>query len=139
MAKARRHPRALLDELRTLRNTEALHGVCEELGIRLLVAFGSALRTDGSEPRDLDLAAELDDGRDFPEVVAQVIRWLRSDAVDLLDLRHAGVVARYEALVKGELLYEREPGTFDGQRIAAALRFADTRWIRDLQLEALRQ
>lgn len=130
-------PRAVLDELRRLHDAGELAATCRELGITLLVVFGSATDDDVDEPRDLDLAILLEPGRDLVSVVASMMGWLRSDAIDVLDLSRADVVARYEALAGGEPLYEGEPGSFDELEIAAVLRMADTRWLRDLRLRAL--
>jgi predicted nucleotidyltransferase len=136
MVMTTRSPAMILDELRTLRADGALASVCEEHGIGLLVVFGSVL-TAGASPGDIDLAVMLDEGRDPIRVTGAIIGWLRTNDVDVLDLRHADVVARYEALAKGELLYERDHGTFDELQIASVLRCADTQWLRDLQLAAL--
>jgi predicted nucleotidyltransferase len=130
-------PRAVLDELRRLHEAGGLAATCRELGIRLLVVFGSATDDEVEEPQDLDLAVLLEPGRDIVSVVAAMMSWLGSDAIDVLDLSRADVVARYEALAGGDLLYEQEPGTFDELEIAAVLRMADTKWLRDLRLRAL--
>jgi hypothetical protein len=76
-----------------------------------LVAFGSGVDEDVAEPRDLDLAVLVESDRDFVSVVASMIGWLGSEAIDVLDLSRADVVARYEAQAGGELIYERGPGT----------------------------
>lgn len=134
---ADRAPRDVLDDLRCLRDTGQVAAVCEDLGIVLLVAFGNALDEGVAEPRDLDLAVQLEPDRDLPGVVASLLDRLGSSAIDVLDLARADVVARYESLAGGELLHERDPGTFDDLEIAAVLRMADTRWLRELRLEAL--
>jgi hypothetical protein len=131
-----RTPADVLEELRHLRATGALASLCEDRGIRMLVAFGSILQHP-SAARDLDLAVVLDDPVDFIATVGEMIGWLRSDAIDVLDLRRADAVARYEALARGELLHEAEPGAFHELQISAVAHFADTQWLRDLQLEAL--
>jgi predicted nucleotidyltransferase len=135
---APRPPSTILAELRGLRDTNQLASTCAELGIELLVAFGSTL-VEEAAPRDLDLAVLFSSDRDPIRATGEIIGWLRTDDVDVLDLRRAEVVARYEALAKGELLYERTYGTFDELQVTAVLRYADTRWLRDLQLEAMRR
>lgn len=130
-------PRVVLEELRRRRESGDLEAPCREQGITLLVAFGSAVDPEHTHPRDLDLAVLLDPGRDFVAVVADMMRWLRSDDIDVMDLARADVVARYESLAGGELLYERDSATFDELEIAAVLRMADTKWLRDLRLRAL--
>ncbi|MEX2620222.1 MAG: nucleotidyltransferase domain-containing protein [Egibacteraceae bacterium] len=130
-------PRTVLDELRRRREAATLEEACRDLGIVLLVAFGSAVDERVTEPGDLDLAVLLEADRDLVEVVSRMMAWLASDDIDVLDLARADVVVRYEALAGTELLYQRDSDTFDELEIAAVLRMADTRWLRELRLEVL--
>jgi hypothetical protein len=131
-------PRAALNQLRRDARTGRLARLCQETGIELLVAFGSATDADWPlPPRDLDLAAVLASGSDLLQVLDALATHLGFDRIDVMDLSRAGDVARAQALRRGELLYELTPGTFAEQQILAMVRQADTRWLRDLQLAAL--
>jgi hypothetical protein len=61
-------PRAALEELRALRASRRIGLWCQDLGVSLLVAFGSAVDDTIADPGDLDLAVLLDAGR---------TKWLR--------------------------------------------------------------
>ena len=63
--------------------------------------------------RDLDIAVLTKRGRSTLELLAELSDLTRLDAIDLLDLGRAGPVATVEALLHGEVLFEREPGTAD--------------------------
>lgn len=112
--------------------------LCAEAGIDLLVAFGSA--TDPRwpvAPRDLDLAVSMTQGSDLLRVIDALTMHLGFDRIDVMDLDRAGTVAGAQALGRGELLYEATRGTFAERQILALVQHADTKWLRDLQLEAL--
>lgn len=52
--------------------------------------------------------------------------WLGIDEIDLRDLRQAGAVAKVEALLHGEVLYEQSAGTADHLLSIAAVEQMDT-------------
>lgn len=131
-------PRAALDQLRREARDGALAQLCQEAGIELLVAFGSATDPDWPvAPRDLDVAVVMTGGSDLLHVIDALMAHLAFEQIDVMDLDRAGSVARAQALGRGELLYERTPGSFAEQQILALVQHADTKWLRDLQLEAL--
>jgi hypothetical protein len=131
-------PQAALDQLRRDARSGGLARLCQEAGIELLVAFGSATDPEWPvPPRDLDLAVALTDGCDLLQALNVLTTHLDSEQIDLMDLGRAGDVARAQALGRGELLYERTPGTFAERQILVMVQQADTKWLRDLQLEAL--
>lgn len=111
---------------------------CAAWGIEMLVAFGSSVDRNGrTGPRDLDLAVTLTGGHALPAVMDALITHLDFEQIDLMDLTRAGIVARAQALGRGELLYEGTLGTFVELQIIALVQHADTQWLRDLELEAL--
>jgi hypothetical protein len=127
-----------LHQLRREARDGTLARFCRESGIGMLVAFGSAVGPDrGQPPRDLDLALVLTGERNLLQVLDSLVVHLGYDQLDLMDLGRADEVARTQALGHGELLYEAAPGTFAEQQILAFVQYADTQWLRDLQLQAL--
>src|SRR5262245_24801576 len=113
-------PREALDQLRREARDGSLAGFCRELGIELLVAFGSAAKpTWPLPPRDLDLAVLMTGSVDLLIVLNGLVDHLRFDQVDVMDLWRAGEVARAQALGSGELLFEEAPGTFAEQQVFA--------------------
>jgi predicted nucleotidyltransferase len=131
-----RTPSTALDELRRIAAAGDLDSFCAHHGIRLLTAHGSAVRPDDGEPRDLDLAVLLQAGADLVAVTTALVRLLRCDVVDVMDLGSAGLVARGAAL-EGEPLYEDEAGLYARMQMATLPLLAETAWIRRLQLEQL--
>lgn len=131
-------PEAALSQLRRDAHDSTLARLCQEAGIALLVAFGSATAPDWpAPPRDLDLAVTLTGECDLLRALIVLTAHLGTERIDMMDLGRAGEVARAQALGRGELLYERTPGSFAEQQIHAIVQHADTKWLRDLQLEAL--
>lgn len=130
-------PRQGLDTLRQAAATGRLDALCDRHGIDLLVAFGSA--TEGADvPRDLDVAVLAGRDTDLAALTADLMRLIGCSTVGVTDLRRAGPVVRARALGPGVVpLYERQRGVFARAQMAALAQELDTRWIRDLGLEAL--
>lgn len=120
----------------------AAEGVLDELGrrqgLRLLVAFGSAVRT-GEQPRDLDIAVAFERGTDGDvlAVLADLVDLTRADRIDIMNLDAAGPVAREQALVACLPLFESDRGAFARAQMAAILERMETAWLRRLDLELL--
>lgn len=118
----------------------SLEDLCREHDVVLLVVFGSALdRPD--QAADLDLAVRLD-----PYHAAKVLPLLDAlseiagkGAVDLMVLNTAGPVAREQALVYGEPLFEATPNVHAEAQIAASMERMDTDHLRQAQLQMLRE
>ncbi|MFP5310781.1 MAG: hypothetical protein ACLGIR_14515 [Actinomycetes bacterium] len=131
-----------LDALATLETMAAdgrLAAFCGEHGIGLLVAFGSAVAVrDGDvdlAPRDLDLA--VSGAHDVVGVTSALVGLVGLDAVDVMDLDRAGIVARASVFERGLPLHEDDPGRFSREAMRALGMAADTAWVRDLQLDRL--
>lgn len=133
-------PTEALTTLRRLAATGELASFCTAHGVDLVVAFGSALQRDPAiPPRDLDVGLLLGDraGADFFGAVSDLIGLVHSDALDVMDLARAGVLAGSEALGTGQLLYERRPGIFAEQQMRALGQRMENGWLFDLQLATL--
>lgn len=131
-------PSAALEQLRLEARRGELADFCEGVGIELLTAFGSATDPDWpAPPRDLDLAVTMTDDTNLLVVINALMTHLDFEQIDVMDLERAGIVARAQALGRGELLHEATRGTFAERQILAVVQSADTKWMRDLQLEAL--
>lgn len=129
-------PAVALEQLRAAAQRGVLAQVCRDHGLRLLVAFGSAL-TRPDQARDLDLAFLPQAAVDTVRLLDDLYRLTGSEAIDLMDLSRAGIVARAQALGHGTPLFEAEPQLFAEEQLVAIARRADTRWLRDLELDAL--
>lgn len=132
-------PRTALATLREAAVTGELDRLCARHGIRLLVAFGSAVREEDGPAHDLDVAVafEPDASPDVVALMDDLSEVAGSGAVDLMDLGRAGPVARERALVATVPLFESEPGAFARAQMAAMLERMDTDWLRRLDLESM--
>jgi predicted nucleotidyltransferase len=86
--------------------------------VELLVLFGSLARADGSAsarrpaPRDIDLGVLYGEDatvRVWWQVEAGLRRFFADRPLDLVDLRSAPPLLRFEVARDGHLLYERRP------------------------------
>ena len=96
----------------------------------------SAPLTDPEGADDVDLAYLA--AKDVPQLdVADAFLERVGDGVDLMDLRLANPIARWEALGPGRILAEQTPGTFAKQQMAAYGEWNDTREFRELALQVM--
>lgn len=99
--------------------------------LRLVLLFGSAASGKTHSKSDIDLAFLFDEPADMLSLTNRVVRLLRSDNVDVVDLRRAGPLLNMSAVRKGILLYEREPGIYSEFCSLAFRMYADTKKFRD--------
>ncbi len=134
-------PLEALEGLRGAAASGDLDRVCEQLGVAMLVVFGSATMPDaGRVPRDLDVAVRLRDATsaDVVDVANALIDLTGTTDIDVMDLATAGVVARARALGPGsEPLYEGEPGAVALAQMAALTYAMETAPMRRRDLELL--
>ena len=122
--------------LSRLRSAEhGLAQLADGFGLRLLVAFGSAVKA--GDPRDLDLAVATERPLDAVAFMESLYQLTGYERFDILDLDRANIVARLEALREGETLFEQVAGEYNERLVQAWALFLDTQWLRDLELEAL--
>ena len=112
---------------------EKLTPLFEEGGLQLVLLFGSMASGKTHERSDIDLGFLFDEPQDILALTNRVIRLLRSDRVDVVDLRHANPLLNFIAATKGELLYERSPGLFNSFYSLAFRRYIDTKKLRNAQ------
>ncbi|MPV38486.1 nucleotidyltransferase domain-containing protein [Georgenia subflava] len=128
-----------LARLRAAADQGELERLCIRRDVDLVVLFGSATRQPATAA-DIDLAIRFEHGRtgDPAAVVTDLIHLTGSDAIDVMDLRRAGPVARFEALGRGvELLYEADPSIFAEAQMFAVRDYLDTKPLRRAQLELM--
>lgn len=130
-----RDPREALERLRTAADAGELDTICERYGVRLLGAFGSAVRGD-TTPADLDIAVSFLEAPDELGLLDALTELTRCDVIDLAVLDRASPVLRAEGMV-GIPLYEHQPGVYAIEQMAALAERRDTEWLRRLDLDAL--
>ena len=138
-----------VEALETLRSAAVdgrLAAMCRRHDVNLVTAFGSTVRTSrtgtyagGRPPRDLDVAVRFTGpGGDLLAVVTDLVELLAWDAVDVMDLARAGVVARSRALGPGcDPLFEAAPGLHALAQMAALTTEMETERLRRWDLELL--
>lgn len=113
-----------------------------EPGVRLAYLFGSFARGEAGPGSDLDVAVVADRELGLLELGALVERLQRAAAglrVDLMDLRRAAPLARFQVVRDGQVLVERDPvARFEFER-AAWREAQDTRHLRRVQQDLLRE
>lgn len=113
---------------------DASHSVPD---LELLVLFGSAARSRARGTSDLDLAVMCQGRADLDAVYLALAPRLRTDRLDLVDLRRAGPLLAFQVARSGILLFERSPGLFRQFQSLASRRYADTRKLREAQRRAI--
>lgn len=115
-----------------------LDEICRARHIHLLGLFGSTARpAEGAEPHDVDVAVSWAGPPDPLGLIADLVVLTGFDAIDLAMVDRADPLLRANALT-GTPLFESAPGAYAVAQMAALAEERDTRWLRDLDLEALR-
>ncbi|MEE9614977.1 MAG: nucleotidyltransferase domain-containing protein [Thermodesulfobacteriota bacterium] len=111
--------------------------IFEEKGLKLVLVFGSVVSGKVHKRSDIDLAFLFDDRPDMLELTNRVIRLLKTDRVDVVDLGRANPLLKFLAARGGRVLYERSPGLFSEFYSLAFRRYVDTKKLRDAQRTAI--
>jgi predicted nucleotidyltransferase len=112
--------------------------VGRDVGARLVVLFGSAVREDGPEPEDLDIGVLGLEPIDVIDVTNRLVRALGVQEVDVVDLRRADPLLMVVVAREGVPLYESDPTEFACFVSLAARRYADTRKFREMERQEIR-
>lgn len=91
---------------------EQLAPLYENPEIDLVILFGSRAAGEMHAESDIDLALRGRGPLDLVAMTNQVTQLLRTDRVDVVDLRRASPVLMMEVVRGGVLLYERSPGLY---------------------------
>jgi predicted nucleotidyltransferase len=81
-------------------------------GLRLFILFGSRARGDATPRSDWDFAYLADPPFDPDRLRADLVATLRTEQIDLVDLRRAGGLVRFRAARDGVVLFESSSDTF---------------------------
>jgi len=106
--------------------------------LQLVLLFGSVASQRTHRESDIDLAFLSDTPIDIISLTNRVIRLLRSDNVDVIDLHRAGPLLKYSAVRTGKVVYERQSGAFAGFCSLASRMYADTKKLRDARERAIK-
>ena len=106
--------------------------------LELLIQFGSTVSGRVHARSDVDLAVMCADAADLDSLYRLLAPRLRTDRLDLVDLRRAGPLLAFEVARSGRLLFERRPGAFREFCSLASRRFCDTAKLRSARRRAIR-
>jgi len=127
------HKRLSVEQIR-----ERLTPLFGNEGLQLVLLFGSSVSKGSYTQRsDIDLAFSFDQPADLLALTNTVIRLLRTDNVDVVDLKRASPLLKFSAAKNGNLLYERSPGLFIDFYSLAFRTYVDTKKLRDAQVKAV--
>ena len=106
--------------------------------LELAVLFGSTAKGRARSRSDLDIAVRGDELLDLDALYVVLAPRLATERLDLVDLRTAGSVLAFEVARHGQLLYERDAGTFRSFQALASRRYCDTAKLRRAQQRTIR-
>jgi predicted nucleotidyltransferase len=95
----------------------AISEVCRRHpGLHLAVVFGSRARGDFTAASDVDLAYLADERLDRDGLLADLVRTLDIERVDLVDLDRAGGLVRFRVARDGIVVFEARPDAYRAAR-----------------------
>jgi uncharacterized protein len=112
---------------------ESLTKLIEERKPRLVILFGSLAHGKTHKRSDIDLGFLFDGPIDIVDLTNEVTQLLKTDKVDVVDLRRGSPLLRFAAAQGGEVLYEREPGEFIQFYSLSYRMYVDTKKLREAQ------
>ena len=110
---------------------ERLAPMFGDKGLKLVLLFGSVVTGKTHKRSDIDIAFLFENRVDILDITNRVIRLLRTDNVDVVDLGRASPLLRFSAAKNCKVLYERAPGLFSEFYSLAFRRHIDTKKLRD--------
>ncbi len=108
-----------------------------EEGLRLVLLFGSVASGKEYPESDIDLGFLFDRPIDILTLTNRVIQLLRTDKVDVVDLRRASPLMKFSAIRHGKVLFEKKPGLFNTFQSLTFRIYFDTKKLRDAQEKAI--
>lgn len=106
--------------------------------LELVVLFGSTAKGRRRAGSDVDVAVRCAGPADLDVLHGVLAPALRTDRLDLVDLRRAGPTLAMEVARSGRLLFESRPGAFREFQSLASRRYCDTAKLRRAQHRAIR-
>jgi len=116
---------------------DSLTPLFNEESLRLVLLFGSVALGKECQESDIDLGFLFDKPIDILGLTNRVIRLLRTDRVDVIDLSRASPLLKYSAIRQGKVLFEQTPGLFNIFQSLTFRIYIDTKKLRDAQEKAI--
>ena len=122
-----------MPEFKTEQIKDSLTPLFNEEGLRLVLLFGSVASGKEYQESDIDLGFLFDRPVDMLDLTNRVIRLLRTDRVDVIDLSRASPLLKHSAIRTGKNLFEQTPGLFNIFQSLTFRIYVDTKKLRDAQ------
>lgn len=120
--------------------TCSINEIAEKYNIKFLVYFGSFQTEFYNEKSDIDIAflseEQLDIGKRL-KLLEDLVIFHRKSEVDLVDLKTAEPVLRYEIAKNGRVLFERVEGLFEKYSLFYIKRFYELKPVIEEELKLL--
>jgi len=116
---------------------DSLTPLFNEEGLRLVLLFGSVALGKESQKSDIDLGFLFDKPIGILGLTNRVIRLLRTDRVDVIDLSRASPLLKHSVIRTGKALFEKTPGLFNIFQSLTFRIYVDTKKLRDAQEKAI--
>jgi len=126
-----------MHEFKTEQIKNNLTPLFNEEGLQLVLLFGSVALGREYRKSDIDLGFLFDRPIDILALTNRVIQLLRTDKVDVVDLRRASPLLKFSAIRQGKILFEKTPGLFDAFKSLIFRIYVDTKKLRDAQEKAI--
>lgn len=110
---------------------ERLAPMFGDKGLKIVLVFGSVVTGKTHKRSDIDIAFFFENRVDILDLTNRVIRLMRTDNIDVVDLCRASPLLRFAAARNGKVIYERSPGLFSEFYSLAFRRYVDTKKLRD--------
>ena len=107
--------------------------------LQLVLLFGSVASGKIHRHSDIDLAFLHETPQDGLELTNRVVRLLRTDKVDVVDLRLASPLLKMSVVRTGRLLYECSPGLYHRFCSLYFREYADSKKFRDAQMLTIKR
>ena len=110
---------------------ERMKPLFEDEGLKLVLLFGSAASGRTYKQSDIDLAFLYDKSVDIFLLTNRIISILRSDTIDVVDLKRASPLLKFAIARDCVLLYENGEGVFNEFYSLAFRMYVDAKKLRD--------
>jgi predicted nucleotidyltransferase len=117
-------------------NLDQLIPLFEREGVQLAYLFGSL--SQGNKSHDVDLALLTQDKPVF-QLRSAITTCLQTERLDLVDLRQASPVLRFEIIRTGQLLYQTGEAICQQFEMSTLRLYKDTAWLRRRQRQYLKE
>lgn len=124
------------------KRTELIKKIARKYRLELLLLFGSRVGGKASPESDFDVAylsvKDLDLSQEA-RLMVDLAPVFRSENIDLVNLRKAPPLLFYAVTSKCQVMYEKDPLIFPTMRAYSFKKYVETRPLRELEYQRLRE